>query len=66
LLTRIKNTTPLSQLTSVDKRIGNISSAFRLRYPEQIKDQRVLVFDDILTTGTILKEAVHVLVQGKP
>jgi len=30
------------------------------------KDQQVLAFDDILTTSTILKEAVHVLAQGKP
>ena len=32
-----QNVTPLSQLTSVDECIGNISGAFQLRYPEQIK-----------------------------
>ena len=66
LLARVKNTAPLSQLTSVDERIGNISGAFQLRYPEQIKDLRILIFDDILTTGTTLKEAVRVLEQGEP
>ena len=66
LLARVKNTAPLSQLTSVDERIDNISGAFQLRYPEQIKDLRILIFDDILTTGTTLKEAVRVLEQGEP
>ncbi|WP_340641748.1 ComF family protein [Rickettsiales endosymbiont of Peranema trichophorum] len=62
LLLRRKNTTPQYQLTSTE-RIGNISNAFECnpRYASMISGKRILIVDDILTTGATTKECARAL-----
>ncbi len=43
------------------KRWRNIKDCFALRNPEQIKDKRILLIDDVLTTGATCSEAAFVL-----
>jgi len=60
LLVRCKNTTPQSEL-SAKKRFSNMRGAFRVRRPQQLKGARVLLVDDVLTTGATCSEAAVVL-----
>jgi len=60
LLVRCKNTQPQSEL-SAKKRFSNMRGAFRVRLPQQLKDVRVLLVDDVLTTGATCSEAAAVL-----
>jgi ComF family protein len=60
LLARRKNTTPQSEL-SPKERFRNIRGAFRVRMPPQFKGARVLLVDDVLTTGATCSEAAAAL-----
>ena len=60
LLVRCKNTQPQSEL-SAQKRFSNMRGAFRVRMPQQLKGIRVLLVDDVLTTGATCSEAAVVL-----
>ncbi len=60
LLVRCKNTTPQSEL-SPKKRFSNMRGAFRVRMPHRLKGSRVLLVDDVLTTGATCSEAAGVL-----
>jgi predicted amidophosphoribosyltransferase len=44
----------------------NITGAFEVRRPEVIRAQRILLIDDIFTTGTTINEAVKVLQAARP
>lgn len=62
-LVRIKKTRPMSGLTA-DERVRNLSGAFKVLRPEEFRGKRILLVDDLLTTGTtanacaaLLKEA---------
>ena len=45
-------------------RIKNIKGAFMVKYPENIKNKRVVLIDDVQTTGSTLKECAKVLLQA--
>lgn len=60
VLTRTRATTPQSQLTRAD-RARNIHDAFVCTKPEVLTNTRVLLIDDVLTTGATLQEAARVL-----
>jgi ComF family protein len=60
LLVRCKNTQPQSEL-SATKRFSNMRGAFRVRRAQQLKGVRVLLVDDVLTTGATCSEAAAVL-----
>lgn len=44
-----------------DDRIRNVRRAFAVKHPERIKDRRVLVVDDVMTTGATADECARVL-----
>lgn len=44
-----------------DDRIRNVRRAFAVKHPERIKDRRVLVVDDVMTTGATVDECARVL-----
>jgi ComF family protein len=46
------------------ERIKNLESAFRLERPEEVAQKRVLLIDDVVTTGTTLNECALVLKKG--
>ena len=65
VLTRRKNTSPQSSLDR-DKRMQNIIGAFGLSNEDQIQGKRILLFDDVFTTGATVSEAVNVLWSADP
>lgn len=49
-LVRVRDTRPQVGLSRAD-RLANVRGAFRVRRPERIRGQRILLVDDVLTTG---------------
>lgn len=59
-LLRIKNTKPQMSLKSEDRK-QNIRGAFTIKNPQLVKDKKVILLDDVWTTGSTLKECCYVL-----
>ena len=53
-LKRIRHTKPQSEL-SLKERLSNLKGAFKAK--EDVKGKRILLFDDVMTSGTTLFEA---------
>lgn len=53
-----------SAMGSAEKRRANISGVYRAVDPELIKDRRILLIDDIVTTGATLSECARTLLQS--
>lgn len=62
-LRRTAATCPQTELAA-DERRKNVRGAFALRRPEQIAGRRVLLIDDVLTTGATVSECSRVLLGG--
>ena len=60
-LKKIRHTKPQSSMGSLPHRKANILGAFRVIDPEFVKDKRILLLDDILTTGATASEAARML-----
>lgn len=60
---RHKKTRPQVEFSG-HERVKNVKGVFRIKHPERIKGQRVLLLDDVLTTGSTLKECALVLKQS--
>ena len=63
VLVRLRNTSPQSGLPP-SRRFENVRGAFRVRRPEAVRDARVLLVDDVLTTGATCSEAAKILKQS--
>jgi ComF family protein len=63
VLVRSKNTAPQTGLNRTD-RLQNIKNAFKVRRPDIIKDKRILLVDDVYTTGATVNECARVLVKS--
>jgi competence protein ComFC len=60
LLVRTRNTK--SQMTlNKSERLRNMKNSFNCPNPSQVKNKNIILIDDVLTTGTTLKEASVVL-----
>ena len=59
-LIRKQNTIPQVQLTGVARR-RNLRQAFAVKYPQNIKGKKVVLIDDVETTGSTLNECAKVL-----
>ncbi len=64
-LVRNKNTSPQSSLTR-DARQTNIVGAFGIKNRNLIKGKRILILDDVFTTGATVNEAVNMLWNEDP
>ncbi len=62
-LIKIKWTKDQNQLQRLD-RIKNLKGSFRVRNREEIKFKKVLLIDDIITTGTTMEECSKVLLHN--
>lgn len=60
-LRKIRNTPPQSGLTNISRRRANVLGAYRAVNPEEIRGKRVLLIDDIITTGATVSECARVL-----
>lgn len=60
LLQRIRYTTTQTRFDR-DERMENLAGAFRLRRGADVQEWRVLLIDDVLTTGSTLSECAAVL-----
>ena len=59
-LAKVINTKKQSTLTK-SEREKNVKNAFKLKNPEKIKDKKIILFDDIYTTGSTVNECSKIL-----
>lgn len=62
-LERVRYTQPQTGFDIVQRR-RNLKNAFALVRPGRVKDRRILLVDDVYTTGTTCTEAARVLLKG--
>ena len=62
ILLRIKNTKPQSQL-SEEERKSNLEDAFAMGTGADVEDKRILLIDDIFTTGSTINECAKLLLR---
>lgn len=62
-LIRSRWTEPQTTLSRTERR-KNIKGAFSLRHPEKIKGRKVLLVDDVYTTGATVNECARVLMKA--
>jgi len=55
-----RRTRPQVELNGI-ARVRNVKGAFSVKYPEKIEGKRILLVDDVLTTGSTLKECALAL-----
>lgn len=67
ILIKVKNTNKQSSLNKKD-RIENIKDSFCIDHnkTEDIKNKRLLIFDDVYTTGSTVNECAKVLIKENP
>jgi ComF family protein len=59
-LVRTRPTPPQTEL-SRSARLTNLRRAFSLRHPDDVKERRILLIDDVFTTGTTVNECAKTL-----
>lgn len=62
VLRRGKHTPPLSG--NWKERAAQIKGAFTLTHAEKVQEKRVLLIDDVFTTGATVNEGSRILLQG--
>jgi ComF family protein len=62
-LERIRATPPQVGLSD-SQRIKNVRNAFRAENPQQLKEKRILLIDDVMTTGATAASATKALLDG--
>ena len=62
-LIKIRHTPPQSRLRRTE-RGSNLKDAFRVRDPSAFKDKKVLLIDDVFTTGYTLNECAKILLKS--
>jgi ComF family protein len=60
VLLKIKNTPPQVELSDKERK-KNVKGAFVCQLPEKIKGRKILLVDDVFTTGATLTECARVL-----
>lgn len=61
LLRKIRNTPPQSGIASDSERKANVLGAFRLARGVDVREKRILILDDVFTTGATTEECARVL-----
>jgi ComF family protein len=65
-LSRIRRTETQTHFTSRRKRFKNLKDAFKLIDPKFVRGKRVLVIDDVMTTGATLQTVARALKPAEP
>jgi len=63
LLARTQETPPQTSL-SHDERLTSLRGAFAVTAPDRVAGKRVLLLDDVMTTGATMNECARVLMQA--
>lgn len=63
-LIKIKKTLPQAGL-SMKKRLNNLNGAFKLNDPVEISKKKILLIDDVYTTGTTVKKCAKLMKREK-
>lgn len=63
-LARIRDTLPQSNLETNEEKYQNVQEAFILRKPEKIRGKKILIVDDILTSGSTVSEITRLLLDS--
>ena len=66
VLKKIKNTLPQSHTKNKMDRMKNLKGCFKVINPAVVKNQNIILLDDVTTTGATLNEAVRTLKSAKP
>ena len=61
LLTKVRHNRPQSGIARREQRRANVLGAYREKNPEAIAGKRILLLDDILTTGSTAGECARIL-----
>ena len=61
ILKKVRDPQPQSRLTDVSRRKANVLGAFAVIDPKVIVGKRILLLDDIITTGATVSECARVL-----
>jgi len=64
VLERHQWTSPQTGLNGADRR-RNVKNAFRIKSPEKIKNKKILLLDDVFTTGATVNECSRILLKCK-
>jgi ComF family protein len=59
-LVRVRYTRPQVELSGLE-RTANVQGAFQLARPDAVEDKRILLVDDVYTTGSTMNECAKVL-----
>ncbi|MEK7181248.1 MAG: double zinc ribbon domain-containing protein [Patescibacteria group bacterium] len=65
-LVRIKNTPPQSEINNFDKRMKNVEGVFKVLNPLKFGNRKIVLVDDVTTSGATLKEATSVIKSCHP
>ena len=60
ILEKTKNAVPQSSLNKA-QRLKNLENAYKLKKEINIQDQKILIFDDVFTTGTTANECAKII-----
>ena len=63
ILVKTKNTETQSSLNKTN-RLNNIKGAFKIQNAEKIRNKKVIIFDDIYTTGATANECAKIVKQA--
>ena len=63
LLKRIRHTQTQTKLNSLERR-ANVQDAFKLRRETEVKGKKIILVDDVVTTGSTVSECAKVLKQA--
>lgn len=61
LLKKTRNNRPQSGITGYAQRRANVLGVYRIIEPELVQDKRILLLDDVITTGATASECARVL-----
>ena len=61
VLQKLRNNRQQSKIRDAAVRRANVLGVYRVIYPDAVKGKRILLLDDILTTGATASEAARVL-----
>ena len=61
LLKKVRNNPPQSGITGRAERRANVLGVYRAVHEEEIHNKRILMLDDILTTGATAGECARIL-----